>query len=71
MVEAGMPAAEAIQSATIETAKLFRLEDTLGQIKATYLADIVATNENPIQDISSLGNITFVMKDGEIIKHNK
>jgi len=68
MVEAGMPAAEAIQSATIETAKLFRLDDVLGQIKINYLADIVATNEDPTKNISALGNIVFVMKDGEIIK---
>jgi len=68
MVEGGMPAAEAIQSATIETAKLFRLDDVLGQIKANYLADIVATNEDPTKNISVLGNIAFVMKDGEIIK---
>ena len=68
MVEAGMPAAEALQSATIETAKLFRLDDVLGQIKANYLADIVATNEDPTKNVSALGNIVFVMKDGEIIK---
>ncbi len=68
MVEAGMPAAEAIQSATIETAKLFRLDDVLGQIKVNYLADIIATNEDPTKNISTLGNIVFVMKDGEIIK---
>ena len=68
MVEAGMPAAEAIQSATIETAKLFRLDDVLGQIKVNYLADMVATNEDPTKNVSALGNIVFVMKDGEIIK---
>jgi len=68
MVEAGMPVAEAIQSATIETAKLFRLDDALGQIKINYLADIVATNEDPTKNVSALGNIVFVMKDGEIIK---
>jgi imidazolonepropionase-like amidohydrolase len=68
MVEAGMPAAEAIQSATIETAKLFRLDDVLGQIKVNYLADMVATNEDPTKNISALGNIVFVMKDGEVIK---
>ena len=68
MVEAGMPAAEAIQSATIETAKLFRLDDVLGQIKVNYLADIVATYEDPTKNISALGNIVFVMKDGEVIK---
>ena len=68
MVEAGMPAAEAIQSATIETAKLFRLDEVLGQIKINYLADIVATNEDPTKNVSALGNIVFVMKDGEIIK---
>jgi len=68
MVEAGMPAAEAIQSATIETAKLFRLDNVLGQIKINYLADIVATNKDPTKNISALGNIVFVMKDGEVIK---
>jgi len=40
----------------------------LGQIKINYLADIVATNEDPTKNVSALGNIVFVMKDGEIIK---
>lgn len=69
MVEAGMPANEAIQSATIETAKLFRVDDVLGQIKANYLADIVATEEDPTVNVNALGNIVFVMKNGEVIKH--
>ncbi|MBN4070124.1 amidohydrolase family protein [Olleya sp. AH-315-F22] len=67
MVEAGMPAMETIQSATITNAKVLQL-DNLGQIAVGFLADIVATNENPIQNISTMETIVFVMKEGKVYK---
>ena len=68
MVEAGMPAAEAIQSATVSTAELLGISDTLGTLEAGKLADIVAVNGNPLEDISILERIDFVMKDGVVYK---
>lgn len=68
MVEAGMPAIEAIQSATMTNAMLLGLATEIGQIKESFLADIIAVNENPLQNIKTLENVFFVMKDGKIYK---
>ena len=68
MTEAGMPASEALQSATIVNAALLDEEDSLGQIAANFYADIVASDDNALEDISTLENITFVMKNGKIYK---
>ncbi len=68
MNEAGMPAIETIQSATLSTAKLLRIEETLGSIKVGKLADLVAVDGDPLTDLSLMENISFVMKDGVIFK---
>ncbi|WP_298418662.1 amidohydrolase family protein [uncultured Kordia sp.] len=68
MVEAGMPAMETIQSATITNAKILGMENELGQLKAGFLADIVAVNEDPTKNIDTMENVVFVMKDGKIYK---
>jgi len=68
MVDAGMPAMEAIQSATITSAKILGIDNELGEIKAGYLADIIAVNNNPIDDVKTLENVVFVMKEGVIYK---
>lgn len=68
MTEVGMPASEALQSATIINAKVLKQEDKLGQIAPGFYADIVASNENALEDISTLENIVFVMKKGRIYK---
>jgi imidazolonepropionase-like amidohydrolase len=69
MVEAGMPAMEAIQSATLTNAMILKMEDQLGQIKEGYLADIVAVDEDPTKDISTMEDVVFVMKNGVIYKN--
>jgi len=68
MVEAGMPATAAIQSATITNAKLLGMETEIGQIKENFIADIIAVDENPIDTIATLEKVTFVMRDGKIYK---
>ena len=68
MTKAGMSNIDALKSATIETAKLLRVEDVLGQIKPGMLADIIAFQKNPIEDISTVENVSFVMKDGIVFK---
>ncbi|WP_046743812.1 metal-dependent hydrolase family protein [Kordia zhangzhouensis] len=68
MVEAGMPAIETIQSATITNAKILGMEDQLGQLKVGFLADIIAVDHDPTQHISTMEKVSFVMKDGKIYK---
>ena len=71
MVEAGMSAMEAVQSATVNAASLLRVETELGQIKAGFLADIIAVNSNPLQNIAALKEVMFVMKGGEVYKYSQ
>jgi imidazolonepropionase-like amidohydrolase len=68
MTEAGMPAMEAIKSATISAATLLGVQDTLGTIEVNKLADIIAVEGDPLKDISVMGKVVFVMKDGKIYK---
>jgi imidazolonepropionase-like amidohydrolase len=68
MVEVGMKPMEAIKSATMESAKLLRIENQLGSIEKGKLADIVAVDENPLENIKTMENVTFVMKGGIVYK---
>lgn len=68
MVEAGMPAMEAIKSATIVPAKFLGVDDRLGTIEAGKLADLVAVPGDPLADISVMQRVNFVMKDGVTYK---
>ena len=68
MVEAGMPAMETLQSATITNAMLLKMDNEIGQIKKGFLADIIAVNDDPTKNISTMENVVFVMKDGVVYK---
>ena len=68
MVEAGMPPMEAIVSATKNAADLLGKSDHLGSISVGKYADVIAVRGNPIEDITLLEHIGFVMKDGIIYK---
>ncbi len=68
MTEAGMPALTALQSATIESARLLGVADSLGSLKTGKIADIIAVPGNPLQDIRQMGKVSFVMKAGVIYK---
>ena len=69
MVEYGMAPIDALKSATSINARVFHLK-TLGQIKKGYLADIIAVDGNPTENIHKMKNVSFVMKDGIIYKNN-
>jgi len=68
MVEAGMPALEAIRSATVSAATLLGQANRLGSLEPGYAADIVAVSGDPLQDITLLQKVGFVMKEGVIYK---
>ncbi|WPP50437.1 metal-dependent hydrolase family protein [Catalinimonas niigatensis] len=68
MVEAGMPAMEAIQSATLTAAQVLGMQDQLGTLEKNKLADLVAVEGNPLEDISLLEKVSFVMKEGKVYK---
>lgn len=70
MVEAGMPPMRAIQSATMESARLLRAEKDLGSVEPGKIADLVAVKGDPLADISLLRDVRFVMKDGVVYKEN-
>jgi imidazolonepropionase-like amidohydrolase len=69
MVEGGMSPMKAIQSATLEAARLLKAEDRLGTIEPQKLADIIAVNGDPLAEIGTLRSVVFVMKDGVVYKH--
>lgn len=67
MVEAGIPAAFALQSATLSAAEVLGVDDQ-GVIEAGKRADIVAMPGDPLQDIGAVMKVDFVMKDGVVYR---
>lgn len=68
MVEAGMPPVECLKAATMVNAELLGMKDQIGSVEAGKLADIIAVDGNPLQDVKTLQQVKFVMKDGKIYK---
>jgi imidazolonepropionase-like amidohydrolase len=68
MVESGMPAMEAIKSATVVPASILGMSDKIGTLEPGKLADLVATDENPLKNIKTMESVSFVMKDGVVHK---
>ena len=65
MVEAGIPAAVALQTATVRAAEVLGVEDQ-GVIEVGKRADIIAMPGNPVDDINAVMKVDFVMKDGTV-----
>jgi len=68
MVKYGMTPMQAIQSATTSAADLLGHSDVVGDIKPGKYADVIAVAGDPLQDVSVLEHVQFVMKDGKIYK---
>lgn len=68
MVEYGMEPIKALQSATSLNAKTLHFQD-LGMIQKGYLADIIAVEGNPVDDITQMKQVKFVMKDGKVCRN--
>lgn len=67
MTEAGMPILEAIKTATVNAADLLG-DDNIGSIEKDKLADIIAVEGDPVKDVTSMGRVKFVMKNGVVEK---
>ena len=69
MVKHGMTPAQAIQSATLTSSTMMGWQDKVGTVEKGKFADIVAVSGDPLQDITELQHVKFVMKGGEVIKN--
>jgi len=68
MVEAGIPNAYALQAATVNAAALLKQSDNMGSLEAGKFADVIAVKGNPLDDISLMKQVDFVMKAGVVYK---
>jgi imidazolonepropionase-like amidohydrolase len=68
MVRGGMTPTQALLAATAVNAQIIRMQDQLGRIRANFLADLVAVDGDPTQNIQAVRDVRFVMKGGVIYK---
>jgi imidazolonepropionase-like amidohydrolase len=68
MVQYGMKPLAALQADMINGAKLLRWQGQIGELKPGYYADIIAVPGNPLDDISVMERVKFVMKNGEVVR---
>lgn len=69
LVKYGMSAIEAIRAGTVNGAKLLGWQDQIGAIKPGFLADLIAVEGDPLQEIAALTHVTFVMKGGMVYRN--
>jgi imidazolonepropionase-like amidohydrolase len=67
---AGIPAKDTLKAMTINGYKAADVQAERGPIKAGYYADFIAVTGNPLEDIDTLRNVSFVMKNGAVFKQN-
>jgi imidazolonepropionase-like amidohydrolase len=66
MVEAGMSPADALRTATVNAAQLLGREEELGRLQPGFAADLIAVDGNPLDDVTILEDVRFVMRDGQV-----
>lgn len=66
----GLTPLEAIRAATLEAAALMELQDQVGSVEVGKRADLIAVQGDPVQDVEVLGRVLFVMKDGQVYRHD-
>ena len=70
-VEAEIPASDILKIMTINTAQLLGIEKVRGTIAKGMFCDLISTEDNPLENIMTLKKVSFVMKNGVVIKNNK
>ncbi len=70
-VDAGIPAPDILRALTVNAARLLDVEDERGRIEVGLAADLIATAGNPLEDITHLKRVVFVMKDGAVHKDDR
>jgi imidazolonepropionase-like amidohydrolase len=68
MVQYGMKPLDVLQAGLLNGAKLLGWSDAIGALKPNYFADVIAVSGNPLDDISALTHVVFVMKAGIIYR---
>jgi imidazolonepropionase-like amidohydrolase len=68
-VKLGMTPAQAIQTATVNAADLLGWSDKVGSLEAGKWADLIAVDGDPLQDVTRLQQVRFVMKGGVVVKN--
>jgi imidazolonepropionase-like amidohydrolase len=71
MVQAGIPEADVLRIATVNAADLCGLSDEIGTIEVGKSADIIAVDANPLEDITTFREVSFVMARGEVVKNTQ
>jgi imidazolonepropionase-like amidohydrolase len=67
-LKAGVPSRDILKCMTTNVAELFRWQGQRGAIAPGQAADIIATPENPLENIQVLRKVMFVMKDGRVVR---
>ena len=70
MVSYGMPAPDVLRADLLHGARLLDWEGAIGELKPGFYADVIAVDGDPLTDISALGKVRFVMKDGTIFRND-
>ena len=70
MVKLGLTPLQSIQAATINAADLLGWSDKIGAVEPGKWADLIAVDGDPLQDVTALEHVKFVMKGGEVIKND-
>ncbi len=68
MVKFGLTPAQAIRAATSNAADLIGRARDVGTVEAGKYADIIAVTADPLQNVTALENVSFVMKGGTVVK---
>jgi imidazolonepropionase-like amidohydrolase len=70
-VKAGMTPVQALQSATLQAARMLAMDADVGSISVGKFADIIAVSADPVKDIHALRTIDFVMKGGVVARDDR
>jgi imidazolonepropionase-like amidohydrolase len=69
-IEAGVPPADILRAITTNAARLLGIDGERGPLKVGLAADLIAVPGNPLADITTLLRVSFVLKDGVIVRHD-